>query len=162
MRALVVVESMFGNTRAVADAIAEGLGGADVVDVRDAPEVIPEDVGLVVVGGPTHAFGMTRPGTRADAVRQGGTPEELGIREFVERLVAAQDIRFAVFDTRVDKVRHLPGSAARGAGKALRKRGYDLVAKPESFYVADTPGPLLEGEDARARAWGRGLAADAS
>lgn len=158
MRAMVVVESMFGNTRQVADAIAEGLGGADVVDVRDAPEAIPDDVDLVVIGGPTHAFGMTRPGTRTDAVRQGGTDEELGIREFLQSLVAAQDVRFAVFDTRVDKVRHLPGSAARGAGKALRKRGHDLVVKPESFYVVDTPGPLLEGEATRARAWGRGLA----
>ena len=67
------------------------------------------------------------------------------------------DTPFAAFDTRVDIVRRLPGSAAKSAAKVARKRGYRLVTRPESFYVEDTPGPLLEGEVQRAEVWGAQL-----
>jgi hypothetical protein len=56
-------------------------------------------------------------------------------------------------------MRHLPGSAAKGAAKAARKHGYESAGPAESFYVDDVEGPLLEGELDRARAWGRQLAA---
>ena len=46
MLALIVVESMFGNTREVADAIADGVrsaaGEVVVVDVTRAPSAVPE------------------------------------------------------------------------------------------------------------------------
>ena len=55
MSALVVVESMWGNTREVGEAIARGLGAdVSVVDVSQAPSTVPDDVDLLVVGGP-HA-----------------------------------------------------------------------------------------------------------
>ena len=160
MRALVVVESSFGNTRDVADAVARGLGGAEVQDVRSTGPRVDPDLDLLVVGGPTHAFGMSRPGTRADAVRQGanGSAEAPGIREWLERLEAPRGVAVATFDTRVLRVRHLPGSAARGAAKALRRHGLVLVTRPESFFVTDTPGPLADGELERAQAWGAALA----
>ncbi|HET6667830.1 MAG TPA: flavodoxin/nitric oxide synthase [Intrasporangium sp.] len=158
MHAVIVVESSFGNSRAVASEVAKGLGDAEVLDVAEAPSVFADDVALVVLGGPTHAFGMSRPGTREDAVRQGGVSQGLGLREFLQGLEPGQDLRFAVFDTRVAKVRHLPGSAARGAAKALRRKGYRLAADPESFYVLDVQGPLLDGEQERAQSWGERLA----
>ena len=72
MRAVVVYESMYGNTHQVADAIGAGLGTA--FDVRVVPVSLagPEvlaDADLVVVGGPTHAHGMSRAATRKAAVR---------------------------------------------------------------------------------------------
>ena len=73
MRALVVYESMFGNTQAIADAVADGLAArvrVDAVEVGAAPTVVGDDVVLLVVGGPTHAFGMSRQATRQDAGRQ--------------------------------------------------------------------------------------------
>lgn len=158
MRAVIVVESLFGNTRAVADEIAAGIGDAEVLDVRDAPAALDEDANLLVLGGPTHAFGMSRTNTRADAVRQGGSDPGIGLRDFLGLLEVHQDLRVAVFDTRVEKVRHLPGSAARGAAKALRHLDYPLAAQPETFYVSGTAGPLVEGERERARSWGRQLA----
>jgi flavodoxin len=158
MHAVVVVESIFGNTRSLADAVARGLGDAVVIDAAHAPEVLPADVGLVVIGGPTHVFGMSRANTRTDAVRQGGADVQVGIRDFLERFGAHQEIQLAVFDTRVEKGKRLPGSAARGAAKALHRLGYDLVADPESFYVLGTAGPLVEGEHERARRWGERLA----
>lgn len=62
MKALVVYESMFGNTEQVARAVATGLGrhlDVELVAVANAPDTV-SDVDLVVVGGPTHAFSMTR------------------------------------------------------------------------------------------------------
>jgi len=166
MRALVVVESSFGNSRAVAEALAEGLaegvGEAEVRSVGTAPREFA-GIDLLVVGGPTHAFGMSRDQTRADAVRQGAPVESSGpgIREWLADLDPPAGLPIATFDTRVAKVRHLPGSAARGAARLLRRRGCVLVAGPESFFVVDTTGPLVEGELARAREWGAGVARDA-
>ena len=155
MRTLVVVESSFGNSRAVAEAVAEGLGGCPVVDVGAADPGVVADLDLLVVGGPTHAFGMSRERTRTEAVAQGATGGKGdGIREWLARLEPPADLTVATFDTRIDRARHLPGSAARGAAHLLRRRGALRVEKPVSFYVTDVAGPLVDGEPARARAWG--------
>jgi hypothetical protein len=65
----------------------------------------------------------------------------------------------ATFDTKVMSMRHLPGSAAKGAARAGRRHGYELTEPAESFYVHDVKGPLVDGELERATAWGRQLAA---
>lgn len=163
MNALVVVESVFGNTRRIAEAVAEGLGPAvRVVDVAQAartPELL-DGVDLLVVGGPTHAFGMTRLATRRSAAEQGGPPAAAtGLREWLAALPrAAQPVSAAAFDTRVNRPR-LPGSAASGAARRLRRLGYDVVARPETFRVVGTQGRLLDAEPERARVWGHNLLA---
>src|SRR6266511_2002337 len=160
MRALVVYESMFGNIQVIADAIADGLSGhmrVDAVEVGTAPTGIGDDVGLLVVGGPTHAFGMSRQGTRQDAAKQakeGLVSTGIGIREWLAGLERHPGV--AAFDTRIGKPR-LPGSAARGAEKRLRRLGFRILAPAASFYVEGTLGPLLEGERERARRWGERL-----
>lgn len=163
MRALVVFESMFGNTRDVAHAVADGLStGAqvDVMEVGTAPAQLDPDVALLVVGGPTQAFGMSRAGTRADAQKQSPQPvvsPGIGVREWLERLAAAPSgIAAATFDTRISSPR-VPGSAARGAHKRLRHLGFVMVAPPEDFFVKGTGGPLEPGEIERAQAWGAEL-----
>lgn len=168
MRALVIYESMFGNTHRVAEAIAAGLGehmAVEVLTVDRAPSRIPSYVDLVVAGGPTHAFGMTRAATRHAATEQAGTeqpgtttPKSTGIREWLAELERGTTA-VATFDTRIKK-RGLPGSAARGAQRRLRRLGYRPAIAAGSFWVSDTPGPLREGEEARARQWGTELAAD--
>lgn len=163
MKFLLVYESMFGNTEQVARAVAKGLcehGTVELCEVSVAPAHVPEGVALLVVGGPTHAFGMTRPRTRADAVEQGAPSDHgtRGIREWLSSLTGGGQHRpFATFDTRVGTVRHLPGSAAHGAARMLRRRGYVPVSSPRSFFVDDTKGPLLDGETERAIAWGAEL-----
>ncbi|MFC8921351.1 flavodoxin domain-containing protein [Cellulosimicrobium sp. NPDC057127] len=168
MDAVVVYESMFGNSERVARAVAEGLGervAVTVVDV-DAVDAAAQDAlagaDLVVAGGPTHAFGMTRPATRADAVQRATgevSHRTRGLREWVESVPRQPQERLAAtFDTRVTKVKPLPGSAARGAAKVLRHAGFRMVTPPASFYVGDVEGPLGDGELDRARTWGRGLA----
>jgi hypothetical protein len=169
MRVLVAFESMWGNTEEVARAVARGIGGSGAgngagdVECRDVAADVPasvDGVQLLVVGGPTHAFSMSRTGTRHDAVGRGGRQghEERGIREWLESLPASDQVRVATFDTRVDKVRRLPGSAARAAAKQARRHHLGTLVATESFYVVDTPGPLLDGELERAEAWGSELA----
>jgi Flavodoxin len=164
MRALVVFESMFGNTEEVARAVAEGLSSRMDVSVRavsEAPDALPEPPVLVVVGGPTHVMGMTRARTRADAVRQGAAPATgatTGLREWLAGLRwAPAGTAGAAFDTRVHAP--VPGSAARGAARGLRRLGVALAAPATTFWVGGTPGPLLDGERERARRWGEDLAA---
>ena len=163
-RALVIFESMWGNTEQVARAVADGLGetmAVDLVDVAQHPGPPDDEVDLVVAGGPTHAFSMTRAGTRADArdkgARQGAV--DAGLREWLADLPkGSHHAKFATFDTKVRGARLLPGSAARSADREAHRHGYDDVTHPESFWVKDMAGPLVEGEAARARSWGRDLA----
>jgi flavodoxin-like protein len=165
MKALVVYESMFGNTEQIARAVAAGLGESmevKLAEVADAPIEADPTVELIVAGGPTHAFSMSRTSTRADAVSKGAHEgeTEFGLREWLAELPSGQHReKMATFDTKIESMRHLPGSAAKGAAKVARRYGYESVAKAESFYVRDTDGPLLDGEIDRARQWGRQLAA---
>jgi hypothetical protein len=162
MRALVVVESVFGNTREVADAVARGLShrmDVTTVDVGEAP-ADPRAADLVVVGGPTHAFGMTRLSTRRSAAEQPGAAPaaETGLREWLGALPSGGGLAVAAFDTRVDHPR-LPGSAAAAAARRLARRGYRLMVPAQTFRVEGTPGPLVAGERERAEHWGAELAA---
>jgi hypothetical protein len=166
MNVLIVHESMFGNTREIAEAVAAGVrrgrpGAEDavrLVHVDDAPRAIGEGLDLLLVGGPTHAFGMTRPQTRRDAATQGAPAARAGVREWIESLAPRPDLPVITFDTRVH-VRMLPGSAARCAAKALRHKGFDRAEQGETFWVEGTPGPLVPGERERAEQWGAELAA---
>jgi hypothetical protein len=170
MHAIVVYESMYGNTRHVAEAIARGIddsGTARVVPVSMAEAVSLAEFDLVVVGGPTHLHGMSRASTRhtADdaATASAGDlvmepdPTSEGVREWLASL-ANMTGRAAAFDTRIDGAPLLTGRASKGIGKMLRAAGFQLVVEPESFLV-DKATHLLAGEEQRAQAWGAGLTA---
>jgi Flavodoxin domain len=159
--ALIVYESMFGATRRIAEAIAEGLStSADctVVEVGHAPSVIGHDVDLLVIGAPTHAFGLSTPETRREAETVGKViSRELGVREWLAGLIVLTPIiRTAAFDTRV-KQRWVPGSAAHRIERAAKHKGLTPGAEPMSFRVEGKTGPLLAGELDRAREWGEVL-----
>lgn len=166
-RALVVYESVFGNARTIAHAIADGLAPAYSVDVAaaaEAPSEIGGDVGLVVVGGPNHAFGMPRPSTREGAVKQYGAsiPDTgTGLHEWLVAVqVSAGGVAAAAFDTRgsghpvLTRMDH----AARTEEKLLAQLGARIVSPAEHFFVMAPEGPLAEGEEDRARRWGTSLA----
>jgi hypothetical protein len=164
MAALVVFESMFGNTHQIADAVTEGLSEhlpVEQVEVGAAPTIIGHDVELLVIGGPTHAFGLSRAGTRQSAAQQaedGLVSTGIGLREWLGALPeGSSDVAVATFDTRISRPR-LPGSAAAAAEKRLRRLGFRILARSQSFFVEGTTGPLLRGERERARRWGEELA----
>jgi hypothetical protein len=164
MTALVVFESMFGNTQQIADAVTEGLARhlpVEQVEVGAAPVAIGSDVEVLVVGGPTHAFGLSRPGTRRSAAQQAEdelVSRGMGLREWLGTLPkGSSDVAVATFDTGISKPR-LPGSAAAAAEKRLRRLGFQVLGRPQSFFVEGTTGPLVPGERERARRWGEELA----
>jgi flavorubredoxin len=96
MTAVVVYESIYGNTRAIAEAIAEGLAPLGEVEVRAVHEAGSVDVAeVLVVGGPTHMHGLTSSISRRAAVKAGeedgvaierGAGEERGLRQWLAEL----------------------------------------------------------------------------
>ena len=92
---------------------------------------------------------MSRTNTRADAISKGAQQgeREFGLREWMAALPSGQHTeKMATFDTKIESMHRLRGSAAKGAAKAARRHGYESVAKAESFYVRDVDGRLLDGE----------------
>lgn len=159
MKALIVYESSSGNTRTIADAIGQGLMEQDidleVSPVHDVPPLRKLRVALLVVGAPTHTFGLSRKGTRKDAHRRGGDLIVSGVREWLETGPASLSV--ATFDTH-ERRSKLPGHASQQAAKKLVKLGCTLVTEPESFDIESPEGPLSPGELDRARQWGHKLA----
>lgn len=158
MQALIIYESAWGNTKDIAQAISQGLSEENIdlhlSAVEDAPALNQVQTDLLVVGAPTHAFGLSRESTREDAHHRGGALITSGVREWLDS--GPVSLTVATFDTHV---RHpnLPGHASRKAAKKLTKLGCTLLTDPESFNVEDYDGPLSPGEHDRARAWGHEL-----
>ena len=170
MRAIVVYESMFGGTLRIAEAVAAGLTSTFEARVVRASDVGPQDldgVDLIVVGGPTHAWSMSRPSTRKgapDYARKPGSGLDLepgadispGVREWLESL-SHLPAAAAAFDTRIAMPAVFTGRASKAIARGLARSGARLIAPPESFLV-DKKSHLLGNETERARVWGAELA----
>ena len=169
MHAVVVYESMYGNTRRIAEAIGSGLSSRFDVAVVPVAEAAPEvlaDADLVVAGGPTHAHGMSRAATRKSAVEAAGKPESglqaepgaaaTGLREWLGSLGRYQ-AKAAAFDTRMQGNALLTGRSSTRVARLLRAHGFDMAAPPESFLVTRHNHLVLH-ESERAREWAGQLA----
>ncbi|HXP21206.1 MAG TPA: flavodoxin domain-containing protein [Streptosporangiaceae bacterium] len=166
MRAVIVYESMFGSTKKVAEAIAEGLADCaevSVVPVTSADAHILDGADLVVAGGPTHTHGMSRPGTRKMAGKPGSEAELVpgadsgpGVREWLASL-GRLEVAGAAFDTRLQGLPGFTGRASKSIRRHLARHGARIAASPGSFLVEGLTGALVEGELERARAWGERL-----
>jgi len=179
MRVAVVYESLFGNTREVAGAIAAGVtevrpdARVDLVRVGEASPHSLAATDLLIVGGPTHMRGMTtglsrKLGVSGEQKKEPDERHELepdaegpGVRDWFHDLPKPADRRLgAAFDTRLSS--RMAGGAAPGIARRLRHHGYDVIGE-EGFHVQDDgQGPLQEGEADRARAWGAQLARQAA
>jgi len=169
---VVIYESMFGNTHLVADAIADGLrthGEVIVVPVEDADAALVGGADLIVVGGPTHAHGLSHADTRMSAViasndKPGSAftldadAEGPGLREWFASL-GQVETNAAAFDTRVDLPAMISGRACKGIARKLRHHGATLIAEPRSFLMT-TANRLEPDEQANARDWGARLGFD--
>lgn len=171
MRAVVVYESMFGNTHVVAQHVADGIGTvmeATAISVHDASPEVVGDADLVVVGGPTHVHGMSSKRSREGAVEMAAKDDDLeldpealgdGLRDWFEQL--ADDVGdgrlAAAFDTRIHATTLVTGQASKGIAKRLRAHGFDLAIEHESFFV-DKANHLEPDEAERATSWGRRVA----
>lgn len=162
MKVLIIYESMYGNTRDVAMAMADDLShiaSVDMVEVGLASDQVLPDVDLLFVGGPTHQFGMTRASSREQARIRSEMPlvsHGRGIREWLDVVdVPHGGLAAATFDTTMKNPWFLKylGRASRRIAKGLKREGCQLVASPESFWVSSANGPLLDSEMERAGAW---------
>ena len=160
VRAIVVYESLWGNTAAVARAVAEGLGpGARALSPGEATPADVAAADLVVAGGPVIAFHLS--GDRArDDLRDHPAPgspapdlSHPSLRSWLDALPAGS-AWCAAFDT---QVRGPFGKGAPTIAEALQAKGYRLIGRPEGFVVSGKYGPLRPGELERARAWGEQL-----
>ncbi|MDH4364293.1 MAG: flavodoxin domain-containing protein [Acidimicrobiia bacterium] len=159
MRSVVVYESLYGNTEAVARAVADGLaryGPARHITPAMLGSGQLAGVDLLVVGAPTHARGLPRESTwrpqHGLAAENRTTAPR--VRDWLDTIGPGAGRLAVAFDTRVDKPRWITGSAARRVARRLRTQGWRVTGSPRSFLVTGTDGPLVAGELGRARAWG--------
>jgi flavodoxin I len=146
MKALIVYDSVYGNTEKIARAIAEAIAPPDEVKVLRAGEADLSElasIDLVIVGSPTH----------------GGRPTP-AVQEFLDKVTqpSLEGINVAAFDTRTaSKLARVFGSAAGRIAGHLKRKGGVLIGSPEGFFVTGTKGPLKERELERAAAWVKGI-----
>ena len=144
MKALIVYDSVYGNTEKIARAIAEAITPSNEVKVVGAGEANPselESIDLLIVGSPTH----------------GGRPTP-AVQNLLNKVPKLQGIKVAAFDTRIPtKLVRVFGYAAGRIANNLKKKGSTLIASPEGFFVTGGQGPLKEGELERAAAWAKGI-----
>jgi menaquinone-dependent protoporphyrinogen IX oxidase len=172
VHALVVYESMYGNTHLVATYIAAGLRDEFEVTLVPVARATPDLVAkadLLVVGGPTHMHGLSTLSSRQAARKAAAKPESgltldpdaggPALRDWLRDL-ATRHARAAAFDTRLAGAPMMTGRASRGISRLLRRHGYRLITPPESFVVTKL-NTLAEGEASRSRGWGAALAAAA-
>jgi hypothetical protein len=161
MKAVVVYESLWGNTAAIACAIAEGIGPqtqALTTDAASAATVAGAD--LVVAGAPVLGFSLASDGIRESVARSEAdapSPPNLShpsLRSWLEALPHGHG-RCAAFETRIW---WSPRGATGDIESRLKGAGYEPIAKAQKFVVTDKYGPLREGELDRARRWGTELA----
>ena len=161
MKAIVVYESLWGNTAAVAHAVAEGIGGGALAcSTSEATGAALEGAELIVAGAPVFGFKLSsdrmREAIRANPGKAPGPPDlsSPALRSWLDALPAGSG-RCAAFDT---QVRGPFGSGAPEIAKLLAAAGYVPVGEPAGFVVKGRYGPLKDGELERARAWGAELA----
>ncbi len=147
MKAVVIYDSVFGNTEKLAQSIAAAHGTKAIpVSQEDTGQL--RGVDLLVVGSPTSGFRPT------EDIRKllNGLPKNhlAGMR------VAAFDTRIKLETIDSKALRFLVdmgGYAASSIAKMLEKKGGQLAVPPEGFFVAGEQGPLKEGELERAATW---------
>ncbi|TEU17533.1 MAG: flavodoxin family protein [Dehalococcoidia bacterium] len=144
MKALIIYDSVYGNTEKIARAVAEAITPSYEVKVVQAGEANPSELAstdLLIVGSPTHA----------------GRPTP-AIQDLLNKVPKLQGINIAAFDTRITTklVRVFGYAAGRIAGN-LKRKGGTLIVSPEGFFVTGNKGPLKEGELERAAGWAKGI-----
>lgn len=159
--ALIIVESCFGSTHALAEQVAMGLGRegveTELMPAAQAPPRISDRIGLLVLAAPTHNRGLPTPASRRQAMDRGASAVDSGIREWLEAAIIPQGMRVAAFDT-VTRRGWLHGSAARSIAKALSGRRPRVAA---TSFLVDSRGPVA-GQEQEARAWGCSIASAVS
>lgn len=167
MRAVVVYESLWGNTAAIARAIAEGIGPeARAVSTAEATPALVADADLIVAGAPVLGFALPteamRKSIETGGPRYASNPPNLShpsMRSWLDALAPGAG-RGAAFETRIRGP--FPGGSTKAIAAGLADTGREVIGNGAKFFVKGQFGPLRDGELDRARAWGTELARAAS
>jgi flavodoxin I len=145
-KTLVIYDTMYGFTEKIARAIGSGIAGeVKVVRFVEVNVLDLKNYDLLIFGSPT----------------QGGRPLK-SVQAWLDNLADSdvKGLKTAVFDTRLTaKWVKIFGYAACKIADDLKKKGASVVAGPEAFFVKAAKGPLTDGEEERARAWGARISA---
>src|SRR5689334_9912802 len=138
MNTLVIYDSVYGNTAQIANTIAstfEQYGPTKVAAASSSPALDLTGIDRLAMGGPTQGHSVSA-----------------AIKEILDKVPSEKllNIGTIAFDTRMDFVRWLSGSAAGTIGKKLEQYQVNLLVPPESFLVEGREGPLKKGELERA------------
>ena len=134
-KAIIVYDTVYGNTEKVARALAQGLESSHAVSVTltraseaDASRLSEYDI--VLVGSPTHAWNASKP-----------------IKEFLHGLAKSglKGKKAFAFDTKMRS--RIAGSAAKHIEKELSKLGAEIARASASAIVEGNEGPLEEGTE---------------
>jgi hypothetical protein len=161
MKAVVVYESLWGNTAAIARAIAAGIGpGALALSTAEATGAAIADADLIVAGAPVLGFNLPSEKMRENIRMNPGkapAPPDLSHPSMKFWLAALPKglSRSAAFETRIW---WSPGGATAAIVRGLEQAGYHSISKAHRFIVKGAYGPLRDGELERARLWGIELA----
>ena len=142
MKALIIYDSVHGNTEKVANAIGQGIHSeVKVLKVSEADSVDLKTYNLVIIGSPTH----------------GGRPTQ-ALQNYFNNLAdnSLEGVEVTAFDTRFKAFWvKIFGFAAGRIADVLKSKGGHLVEAHMGFFVEGREGPLLDGELDRATNWGK-------
>jgi len=162
VKAVVVYESLWGNTAAVARAIAQGIGpDALALSTAGATRHAIEGADLIVAGAPVLGFSLPTEAMRKSiqtGPQYGSNPGDFShpsMRSWLETLTSGLG-HAAAFETRISGP--VPGGSIKTIAKGLTQAGRTIICDGERFIVKGKFGPLRDGELERARAWGAKLA----
>jgi len=148
MKGIVVFDTSYGNTKKIAEGIAEKLKesgiSADIFYVKDVKKLSAKDYDFLVIGSPTKF------GTMSFAVK--GFLGKVKSKEWLNK-------PFAVFDTEnPENIEKRGGSAAEKIAEKLKEKQMNQLLPVLKAVVLGWKGPLQEGEIERAKEYARELA----
>ena len=147
MKGMVVYDTSYGNTRAVAEAISDTMKESgievDACYVKDVKKLSGKDHDFLVFGSPT------RWGTMSFTAK--GFLGKVKSEEWANK-------PFAAFDTELrENIERKEGSAAEKIAEKLREKQMNQLLPVLKAVVLGMRGPLQEGEIERTREYARDL-----
>jgi flavodoxin len=139
MKAVVIYDSNFGNTKILAESIAKQIG-AQIHSVNDITQNDLIGLDLLIVGSPINAW---HPTAKITGFLSSLNPSSLS------------KVKAAAFDTRI-KI-FISGNAAKKISRRLQEKGATIITEPRGFYVKDKEGPLSDGEIENAKQWAKDI-----
>ena len=156
MKAIIAVDSVYGNTAKLAEAMKDEIEKtghqAELVNLSKEFRV-PSDGDLVFVGSPTRIGKMTRKAKRFVKKLDTGAMAGKTLVVFDTHMPLPEDPK-----ERKKSMKWVEPGAAGRLSELARQRGLKVHSSPLRFVVTDMKGPLAPGELEKARASVREIA----